>query len=116
MAQKIITFANHKGGVSKTTSTASIGACMAMKGKKVLLIDLDGQANLTLYFIPNEDEIETSIFDSLVNGVPLPVKHIRENLDLVPSSVLPRFVGDRIRAYQRAGAGINTKRADCKIA
>lgn len=52
MAQKIITFANHKGGVSKTTSTASIGACMAMKGKKVLLIDLDGQANLTLYFIP----------------------------------------------------------------
>lgn len=87
MAQKIITFANHKGGVSKTTSTASIGACMAMKGKKVLLIDLDGQANLTLYFIPNEDEIETSIFDSLVNGVPLPVKHIRENLDLVPSSL-----------------------------
>ena len=41
MAQKIITFANHKGGVSKTTSTASIGACMAMKGKKVLLIDLE---------------------------------------------------------------------------
>ena len=40
-----------------------------------------------LYFIPNEDEIETSIFDSLVNGVPLPVKHIRENLDLVPSSL-----------------------------
>ena len=87
MSQKIITFANHKGGVSKTTSTASIGACMAMKGKKVLLIDLDGQANLTLYFIPNEDEIETSIFDSLVNGVPLPVKHIRENLDIVPSSL-----------------------------
>ena len=83
MAQKIITFANHKGGVSKTTSTASIGACMAKKGKKVLLIDLDGQANLTLYFIPNE----ISIFDSLVNGVPLPVKHIRENLDLVPSSL-----------------------------
>ena len=87
MAQKIITFANHKGGVSKTTSTASIGACMAMKGKKVLLIDLDGQANLTLYFIPNEDEIEMSIFDSLVNGVPLPVKHIRENLAIVPSSL-----------------------------
>ena len=52
MSLKIITFANHKGGVSKTTSTASIGACMARMGKKVLLIDLDGQANLTLYFIP----------------------------------------------------------------
>ncbi|MGN0285229.1 MAG: ParA family protein, partial [Segatella copri] len=87
MKQKIITFANHKGGVSKTTSTASIGSCMAQMGKKVLLIDLDGQANLTLYFIPNEDDVETSIFDALVGGAPLPVKHIRENLDLVPSSL-----------------------------
>ena len=87
MSLKIITLANHKGGVSKTTSTASIGACMARMGKKVLLIDLDGQANLTLYFIPDEDEIDTSIFDSLVSGVSLPVKHIRENLDLVPSSL-----------------------------
>lgn len=73
MSLKIITFANHKGGVSKTTSTASIGACMARMGKKVLLIDLDGQANLTLYFIPNEDEVQASIFDSLVDGAPLPV-------------------------------------------
>lgn len=40
MFRKIITLANYKGGVSKTTSTASIGACLAMKGKKVLLIDL----------------------------------------------------------------------------
>lgn len=90
MSLKIITFANHKGGVSKTTSTASIGACMARMGKKVLLIDLDGQANLTLYFIPNEDEVQASIFDSLVDGAPPPplsVKHIRENLDLVPSSL-----------------------------
>lgn len=87
MKQKIITFANHKGGVSKTTSTASIGACMAQMGKKVLLIDLDGQANLTLYFIPNEYDVETSIFDALVDGAPLPVKHIRDNLDLVPSSL-----------------------------
>ena len=51
MALKIITFANHKGGVSKTTSTASIGACMALKGNKVLLIDLDGQANLCILFL-----------------------------------------------------------------
>ena len=87
MYQKIITLANHKGGVGKSTSTASIGACMALMGKKVLLIDLDGQANLTLYFIPDEDSIEVSIFDSLVNGVPLPVVNVKENLDIVPSSL-----------------------------
>ena len=84
---KIITLANHKGGVGKTTSAASIGACMASMGKKVLLIDLDGQANLTLYFIPNEDDIQESIFDALVNGIPLPVINLRENLDIVPSSI-----------------------------
>ena len=48
MAQKIITFANHKGGVSKTTSTASIGACMAMKGKKE---NISGRI-LTLSLLP----------------------------------------------------------------
>ncbi|CDA75146.1 sporulation initiation inhibitor protein Soj [Bacteroides sp. CAG:530] len=87
MSLKIITLANYKGGVSKASSTASIGACMARMGKKVLLIDLDGQANLTMYFIPNEEDNGASIFDSLVNNVPLPVKHIKENLDLVPSSL-----------------------------
>lgn len=60
---------------------------MALKGNKVLLIDLDGQANLTMYFIPDGNDIDVSIFDSLVNGLPLPVKHIRENLDIVPSSL-----------------------------
>ena len=54
MSLRIITLANHKGGVSKTTSTASIGACMARMGKKVLLIDLDGQANLTWRTLASE--------------------------------------------------------------
>ncbi|MBD5227079.1 MAG: ParA family protein [Bacteroidales bacterium] len=40
METKIITFANHKGGVGKTTSTASIGSALAIEGKRGLLIDL----------------------------------------------------------------------------
>lgn len=60
---------------------------MALKGNKVLLIDWDGLANLTMYFIPDGNDIDVSIFDSLVNGLPLPVKHIRENFDIVPSSL-----------------------------
>lgn len=87
MLQKIITLSNYKGGVGKSTSTASIGACLALKGYKVLLIDLDGQSNLTLYFVLNLDSIETSIFDTLINRMPLPIINVKENLDLVPSSV-----------------------------
>jgi chromosome partitioning protein len=44
---KVIAFAQHKGGVGKTTSTLNIGAALAKLGKKVLLVDLDPQANLT---------------------------------------------------------------------
>lgn len=84
---RIIAIANHKGGVGKTTSTASIGACLASKGYKTLLIDLDGQANLTSYFILNEDDDRLSIYDALVNNTPLPLYHISDNLDIVPSSL-----------------------------
>lgn len=44
---KVLAFCNHKGGVGKTCTTANIGAGLARKGKKVLLVDLDPQANLT---------------------------------------------------------------------
>ena len=44
---RIISFANHKGGVGKTTTTASVGSILAHQGKKVMMIDLDAQANLT---------------------------------------------------------------------
>ena len=47
MKATIIAVANHKGGVGKTASVATIGAILAAKGKKVLLMDLDTQANLT---------------------------------------------------------------------
>ena len=51
MRTKIISVANHKGGVGKTTTTASVSSILASKGYKVLMIDLDAQANLTLSFM-----------------------------------------------------------------
>ena len=87
MLQKVITLANFKGGIGKSTSTASIGACLAMKGYKVLLVDLDGQSNLTLYYAPDADNLESSIFDTLINGDALPVINVKPNLDIVPSSL-----------------------------
>ena len=82
---KIIAFANHKGGVSKTTSVANIGAILAQKGKRVLLIDLDAQANLTDYYL--KERPEESIYNSLVDETPLPISQIGERLFLVPSSL-----------------------------
>ena len=82
---RIIAFANHKGGVSKTTSVANVGAILSRSGKKVLLIDLDAQANLTDYFL--KDKPEETVFNSFVDEAPLPIVQITENLSIVPSSL-----------------------------
>ena len=47
---KKVSIFNIKGGVAKTTSTANLGACLSQQGKKVLLVDLDSQSNLTKLF------------------------------------------------------------------
>lgn len=81
-----IAIANHKGGVGKTTSVASLGAGLARKGFKTLLVDLDAQQNLS-YSLTHNDEPDVSVYDSLVRDQPLPVVHIKDNLDLVPASL-----------------------------
>lgn len=84
---QIIAFANHKGGVGKTTTTASVGSILAAKGYKVLLIDLDAQANLSASLLKNQ-EIDKTIYDALINtSVGLPIYPIRENLDLTPATL-----------------------------
>lgn len=81
-----IAIANHKGGVGKSSSTASIGAALAMKGYKTLVLDLDAQSNLTYTLLQNQ-EPETSVYDALVHNSSLPIINVRENLDLVPASL-----------------------------
>ena len=63
---KIISFANHKGGVGKTTTTASVGTVLAKQGKNVLLIDLDAQANLTNSLL-NGVSVDKTIYDGEFN-------------------------------------------------
>lgn len=82
---RIIAVANHKGGVGKTTSVAALGSALAAKGRRTLLVDLDAQANLTTSFLAEEPE--ETIYDSFKDGKPLPVVRLRENLDLVASSL-----------------------------
>lgn len=80
-----IAISNHKGGVGKTTSTVNIGAGLAMAGKKVLLIDMDPQANMTQSYGITKSDV--SIYEVLTGEAePVPVT-IFENLDALPSTL-----------------------------
>ena len=82
---KIISIANHKGGVGKTASVATIGAILASKGKKILLVDLDTQANLTRHFFA--DIPARIVYHAIRERKDLPIYPVRQNLDLVPSGL-----------------------------
>lgn len=82
---KIIAISNHKGGVGKTTSTANIGAALAMKGFKTLLVDIDPQCNLSSHF--GFHDPEKNIYESLMAGTPIPIYQVNEKLYLTPSSL-----------------------------
>src|SRR6476660_5844258 len=84
---RVISFANQKGGVAKTTTTLNLGVALSEKGFKVLLVDLDPQGNLTMTQGLNPDTIERSMFDVLVHR--LPIEHVIEKreVDIAVSSI-----------------------------
>jgi chromosome partitioning protein len=81
----IYTISNHKGGVGKTTSAINIGAALANRKKKILLVDLDPQANLTQSLgIKN---VEISIYENLKGEKIIHPIEYRNNLYVLPSSL-----------------------------
>ncbi len=91
---KIIAVANQKGGVAKSTTSYNFAACLSEAGKRVLLVDLDPQASLTiLYGIDQPDELEFTICDLMKacagdNEMEADARILQEHtVDLIPSSI-----------------------------
>jgi len=87
---KVISIANQKGGVGKTTTAINLAAALAQREKRVLLADLDPQSNSTISFVDIQ-EVGLSVYDLLTNNdiylheVVKPTKV--KNLDLLPSRI-----------------------------
>lgn len=87
---RIIAVSNQKGGVGKTSTCINFAAGLALKGRKVLVADMDAQGNATTGLGISKSELENSIYDVLINEVPVKsvvVKTDVENLYVLPSSI-----------------------------
>jgi chromosome partitioning protein len=110
---RVISFANQKGGVAKTTTTLNLGVALSEQGLKVLLVDLDPQGNLTMSQGLNPDTIERSMFDVLVHRLPIQEVVHHTEVDLAVSSIdlagaelaLSSMIG-RERALEKALAPV----------
>ncbi len=87
---KIISIANQKGGVGKTTSSINLGASLAALERRTLVVDADPQANATSGLGLNPKEVENSIYECMVDGVnprDCIVKSELDYLDITPSHI-----------------------------
>ncbi len=104
---RILAVANQKGGVGKTTTTVNLGACFAELGRRVLIVDLDPQANASTGLGLNPRQLEHSLYDVLLQGValedviePVAVKNLHvapASLDLAGAEIelVPAFSRER---------------------
>lgn len=87
---KVVSFSNQKGGVGKTTSCVNISAQIAMKGKRVLMIDLDPQGNATSGLGIAKSKIKKSIYDVIIGQCDIRdaiIKTAFKNLSVVPATI-----------------------------
>ena len=113
---RIISVANQKGGVGKTTTTVNLGACLAYYGKKILLVDIDAQGNATSGLGVRKADVEKDIYDILVNETPVDevvLETSRENLWIVPATI--QLAGAEIELTTQMARESRLKQALAKV-
>ncbi|HOA43019.1 MAG TPA: AAA family ATPase [Bacillota bacterium] len=114
---KAIAIFNQKGGVGKTTTNINLAACLAMKGKKVLILDIDPQGNTTSGMGILKKGLKRTAYEVLIDDNVEPEEAILstglKNLDIIPASV--QLAGAEIELVQLEGRERRLKKAIDKI-
>ena len=114
---RIIALMNQKGGVGKTTSTANLGAALALAGRRTLLVDLDPQAHLTLHVGLDPHQLTCTMYELLtdeqVQGAEA-IEEVTQNLAIVPAQV--NLAGVETELAAKMVTGVAQRILDRKLA
>jgi chromosome partitioning protein len=108
----ILAFAMQKGGVGKTTTSLNLGVMLAKRGARVLLIDMDPQANLTMGVGINLEEVEYSVYEVLLNpelGTAFATIAMDTGVDVIPSTLA--LAGAELELAGKVGREILLRKA-----
>jgi chromosome partitioning protein len=97
----IFSLVNHKGGVGKTTTTLNLGKGLSLEGKRVLLVDMDPQANLSQSV--GIDNPEMSVYEVLCQNADPDIQNISKNLDILPAELSLSTAETQLMSEQVSG-------------